>query len=278
MKMKKILTTALAGAMALSLAAPAFAATTTGTVSRPLAESSESTFQVELEGMIYTPTIRVQVTESGSVYVNPSASIVAGTMTKALDAKDNLEYSFKNQTVVSTPILIRSDTDKALMVSATATATVPKTSGVVLAGATTGLSTATDKKVCLLVTGNGGTGLGDAATLQGRQDTTGGTAVNLPELDSDNAIAGGAPSSSNKEAAYLVADPAGGTSFKGTAAEAAKINAATQFTDSTGKVTSVTPQYGVVMISGETAGRCTTWAETDIVNVSVALTFGLAAD
>ena len=30
------------------------------------------------------------------------------------------------------------------------------------------------------------------------------------------------------------------------------------------------------MITGETAGKCNTWTESDIVNVSVALTFGLA--
>ena len=249
MKMKRIPATALTGAMALSMATTAFAAA--GSVNRPLAETTESTFQVELEGMIYTPTIRVQVTESGSVYVNPSQSVIAGTMTKALDGVDNLEYSFEDQSVVSTPILIRSDTDKDLMVSATATATVPKTSGVTLVDKKT-MTSITDKEIYLVVTGNASTSLGTAAELKGRQDTT----------DPANPVA--------------LAAQADGKTFKGTAAEAATIDAAVQVKDSAGKITSVTPEYGVVMITGETAGKCNTWTESDIVNVSVALTFGLA--
>lgn len=273
MKMKRILATALTGAMALSMATTAFAAA--GSVNRPLAETTESTFQVELEGMIYTPTIRVQVTESGSVYVNPSQSVIAGTMTKALDGVDNLEYSFEDQSVVSTPILIRSDTDKDLMVSATATATVPKTSGVTLVDKKT-MTSITDKEIYLVVTGNASTSLGTAAELKGRQDTTDpANPVALPALDADNAIAGGTPGSTNKSAVALAAQ-ADGKTFKGTAAEAATIDAAVQVKDSAGKITSVTPEYGVVMITGETAGKCNTWTESDIVNVSVALTFGLA--
>lgn len=272
MSFKKIVSGALAAAMVLSLSIPAFA--TAGTVSRPLAESTESTYQVELEGMIYTPTIRVQVTETGNVYVNPSASVVAGTMSKALDGADNLEYSFEDCQVISTPILIRSDTDQELMVSASATATVPKTSGIQLSDTKPGTSE-TEKKVALFVTGNSSTTLGDAATLKARQDTSDpSNPVDLPELDTDNALGGGTPGTTNKSAAYIVAQA--NNTYKGTAAEAATINAATQFKDASGKVTSVTPQYGVVMISGYTAPKCTTWAESDVVNVSVALTFGLA--
>lgn len=275
MSFKKIVSGALAAAMVLSLSAPAFA--TAGTVSRPLAESTESTYQVELEGMIYTPTIRVQVSESGSVYVNPGKSVIAGKMAKALDGTTDLDYSFEELGVVSTPILIRSDTDSALMVSATATATVPKTSGVVLSGTKPG-NTDTEKKVSLYVVGNGATGLGTAAELAGRQDTTDAdNPVDLPALDGDNAIskAGAAASSSNKSSVLLSADEKG--VFKATASEAAYINEAAQF--KTGdKVTSVTPQYGVVMVAGDTAGACTTWTESDVVNVSVALTFGIATD
>lgn len=160
-KMRKVLTTALAGAMALSLAAPAFADVTPV---RPLTETSESSFAVELEGMIYTPTIRVQVSDSGSVYVNPSKSAVAGTMTKALDGTIDLDYSFKGKTLISTPILIRSDTENALKVSATGTATVPTGSEVKLANAKA--TTASDGKVVFLQVGGSTTALGDSDALK----------------------------------------------------------------------------------------------------------------
>lgn len=274
MKMKKLISGVMAGVMALALAVPAFA--TAGTVNRPLAESTESTFEVELEGLIYTPTIRVQVTDSGSVYVNPSESVVAGVLTKALDGTTDLDYSFEDLTVVSTPILIRSDTDKALTVSATATAKVPTTSGITLSATKPG-STETAKKVSLYVTGNGSTELGDAAALAGRQDTTdANNPVDLPALDADNAIAGaGAAASNNNTTSVLLAEDATTHVWKATASEASSIAAADQF--KTGdKVTSVTPQYGVVMIAGDVAPKCNTWTENDVVNVTVALTFALA--
>lgn len=255
MKLKKIVSGALASALALSLAVPAFAA---GTVDRPLAESAESSFEIELEGMIYTPTIRVQVSETGSVYVNPSESVVAGTVVKALDGKDNLDYSFDGQGVISTPIVIRSDTDKALTVSATATATVPTTSKIILTKTST-LTTKTDNSVYLTVTGSE-TPLGDAATIK--------TAKGITEASLAT------PGTNAK------LEPAadGKTAELATAIEVAKINKATQVTDpTTGKVTSVTPQYGVVAVTGTAAGK-STWTENDVVNVALVLTFGIESE
>lgn len=257
MKAKKVITTALAGVMALSLAAPAFATTI-----RVLPETTESEFQVELEGMIYTPTIRVQVTETGSVYVNPSESLVAGTLTKALDGTDNLDYSLDGYGFVSTPILIRSDTDKALKVSAKVTATVPKTSGVTLAD-TVG-STATDKLVKVGVAGSSDA-LGDSSALK-TTTSNGTTTVGLTE-DKLSAASG-------TGATKITAAEGGKSAANASAVEVASINAATQTKDAAGKITNVVPQYGVVVVTGDSAAKAS-WTENDIVNVSVALSFAI---
>lgn len=267
MKMKKLACVALAGVMTAALAAPTFATTV-----KPIAETTESSFQVELEGMIYTPTIRVQVTESGSVYVNPTGSVVAGSMAKALDGTTNLDYSFEDLTVVSTPILIRSDTDKNLVVSATATANVPKTSGITLSS-TKPTANETEKKVSLYVTGNS-TALGTINEL--KTTPANGSTPASGGLSADNAIGGTASASS--DSARLLTAEADGKKAVGTASEAATIGAATQTKDAAGKVTSVVPQYGVVMIAGDVGGKATGWTESDIVNVSVALTFSISND
>ena len=212
--------------------------------------------------MIYTPTIRVQVTESGSVYVNPSKSIVAGTMTKALDGSIDLEYSFAEQTLVSTPILIRSDTETALKVSATATATVPKTSEIKLADAK-GTTADAGKVVTLQLAGSSDIGNSDTLKTTTAQDGTksGGLAF-------DNVTA------SSKGKLSAAAD--GKSAKLETAAEVGHIAAATLNKDtSTGKVTTAVPQYGVVVVTGAANEKATNWKETDIVNVSLALTFAL---
>lgn len=261
MKMRKVLTTALAGAMALSLAAPAFADVTPV---RPLTETSESSFAVELEGMIYTPTIRVQVSDSGSVYVNPSKSAVAGTMTKALDGTIDLDYSFKGKTLISTPILIRSDTENALKVSATGTATVPTGSEVKLANAKA--TTASEGKVVFLQVGGSTTALGDSDALKTVTESDGTKTPGITESNIATSTSKGVFSitgTDTKKAALT------------TATEVAKIDAATLNRDSTGRVSTAVPQYGVVAVTGDANKDATGWTESDVVNVTLALTFAI---
>lgn len=268
MNMKKIASVALAGAMALSLAVPAFAADPDPV--KILAETSESEFQVELEGMIYTPVIRVQVTETGNVYVNPSKGTVAGTMTKALDGTGSLDYSFDSMGVVSTPILIRSDTDKALKVQAKATATVPKTSGITIKADKTAVTKDTDTKdVFLFVTGNP-TALGNSNDLATVTDTDTNTVTAGLTKDKITSTA----STTASKATAVLAPGSDGKTAEGTGTEVAKIDAADVRKDATGKIAQAIPQYGVVMIAGESAGAAK-WGESDIVNVSVALTFAI---
>lgn len=262
MAMKKIVSGALAAMMALSISATAFAADTPTPV-KPIAETTESSFQVELEGMIYTPTIRVQVSEAGQVYVNPSKSVVAGTMAKALDGTMPLDYSFDGHGVCSTPILIRSDTDKKLKVSAKVTATVPKTSGVVLADTVS--TTGTDKKVKIQLAGTDNAGNSDALKTTTANDVT------TPGLNDDKL---GNPTNGSQGTKIVVADD--GKSAKNAAAieDVATIGAATLNKDATGKVTTAVPQYGAIVVVGDTDGK-SDWKETDIVNVSVALSFAI---
>lgn len=256
--MKKIAGAALASVMAMSLAVPAYAAPTPV---RPVAETTESQFQVELEGMIYTPTIRVQVAESGSVYVNPSKSVVAGTMTKALDGTIDLDYSFADQTLISTPILIRSDTENALKVSATATATVPKTSGIKLADVKA--ATAEEGKVVTLQLG-GSSDLGDSDALKTTTESDGTKTVGLDFTDIAATTKGKLTAATDGKSAKLEA-----------AAEIAHIGAATLNRDTAGKVTTAVPQYGAVVVTGAANDKASGWTESDVVNVSVALTFAI---
>ena len=268
MKMKKITCAAVASAMALSMSVPALAAVTPV---KPLVETTESSFQVELEGMTYTPTIRVQVTESGSVYVNPSKSAVAGTMTKALDGTIDLDYSFAGQTLISTPILIRSDTANALTVSATATATVPKTSGVKLADAKA--TTADEGKVVTLqLGGNSADGLGDSDAL--KTTTTPGANQGDPDTVTVGLDMTKVPLVTK---AKLTAGTDGKSAKLETATPVATIGAATLNTDpTTKKVTTAVPQYGAIVVGGDANSKATGWTESDVVNVSLALTFAIA--
>lgn len=267
MKMRKLVSGAMATVMAMSLAVPAFAASSTPapTPVKILPESSEASFEVELEGSIYVPTIRVQVTQSGNVYVNPSQSLVEGKLTKALDGTTDLEYSLagdstNNVSLVSTPILIRNDTDKALTVSAKATATVPTGSDITLVGSKPG-TTVTDKQAYIYVSGNG-TSLGNSNEVKASKVTLNNCLESSPSTECKLVPASGGKSATN--AGDVVSN----------------IDAATHGTpDSTGKVTTVTPEYGAVIVAGSVTSPSKVteaWAETDVVNVTVALTFGLA--
>lgn len=263
MKMRKLISGVMAGVMALAMAVPAFASAPDPV--KILPESTEASFEVELEGSVYVPTIRVQVTQTGNVYVNPSQSLVEGKLTKALDGTTDLEYSFagdtsNNVSLVSTPILIRNDTDKALAVTAKATATVPTGSEITLVNAKPG-TTVTDKQAYLYVSGNA-TSLGNS------------NAVKASKVTLDNCLAS-SPTSDCK----LVA-ATGGKSATNTGDVVSNIAAATFGpADATGKVTTAVPQYGAVIVAGSVTSPskvATPWTENDIVNVTVALTFSLA--
>lgn len=278
MNIKKIVSGVLAVALVLSLTVCAFATESAPTPVKVLAETSESEFNVELEGMIYTPTIRVQVTESGNVYVNPTGSVIAGSLTKALDGSTNLDYSFTCTTgnstskkvsvgIASTPILIRSDTDKALNVSASATANVPKSSGITLVAADPASAEGTDKQAYLFVSGNK-TALGDSSVLQ----TTEEDGVVTPGITEKNSGLDG-KGLGKAELSNIGSDKKSATAES---AKVATIGAATQNKDTTGKVTTAVPQYGVVVVGGNVNPNATGWTENDIVNVTVALTFSIA--
>lgn len=283
MAMKKIISGALAAMMALSISATAFAtdADPTPTPVKPIAETTESSFQVELEGMIYTPTIRVQVTEAGNVYVNPTGSTIAGTMTKALDGTTNLDYSFACATgsstktikagVASTPVLIRSDTDQKLDVYATATATVPKTSGITLVAADPASATAADGKQVYLYVGGNKNGLGDSSGLKTVVDPDDNSVT--PGLTETNAGLYGTG------AQKVDLDDIGTdkkTASTTSSGKVTSIDAATQNKDAAGKVLTAVPQYGAVVVGGMVNPNATGWGESDVVNVSVALTFAIA--
>lgn len=149
MKHKKLLSTVLAIALAFSLAAPVFAA---GGYSQ-IEESSRTEYEVDLDGQLYAPVVRVVVTYVGSkLYVNPTKSLIVGKFTDAAkgstdDDSTNKDVFYtlnkvtpedtsdptkerKARSIMSTPILIRSDTEMALNVYATATAKVPEASGI----------------------------------------------------------------------------------------------------------------------------------------------------
>lgn len=265
MKMKKLVGTTLAGVMALSLAVPAFAADDPEPTVKPVAETTESQFSIDLEGLIYTPTIRVQVSDSGSVYVNPAKGVVAGTMAKALDGTANLDYSFADQGVISTPILIRSDTDQKLSVSVTGTASVPKTSKVVIVDKLT-TTNPTAPEVTLTINGNGDAGLGTSAALATTTADDGTKTIGLDENKLEGTAVKMTPADGGKSATVTKTG------------KVAMIEKATQKVVD-GKVTGVTPQYGVVVVQGTaTDPSKITWSETDIVNVNVSLTFGIESD
>lgn len=262
MKMRKLVSGAMATVMAMSLAVPAFAAAPDPV--KILPESTEASFEVELEGSVYVPTIRVQVTQTGNVYVNPSQSLVEGKLIKALDGTTDLEYSFAGDTsnsvsLVSTPILIRNDTDKKLAVTAKATATVPTGSDITLVNAKPG-TTVTDKQAYLYVSGN--------ATSLGNSNE-----VKTSKVTLDNCLAS-SPSTDCK-----LVPATGGKSATNTGDVVASIDAATHGTpDATGKVTTATPEYGAVIVAGSVtspAKVATPWTENDIVNVTVALSFAI---
>lgn len=177
MKHKKLLSAVLACALALSLAAPAFAAgAASSNTYKETDPSSRTSYEIDLDGQFYSPTVRVVVTYAGSkLYVNPTKGLITGVFKDALkDAFDgsatgaptsldayytlNKETTGDNQInsrgIISTPILIRSDTAMALNVYATGTVKVPDLSEIELvADATASEVTGTTKKAASLEIG-----------------------------------------------------------------------------------------------------------------------------
>lgn len=131
MKLKKIMSTVLAGAMTLSMAVTAFAADT------DLQQSTEVT------GETKTPTISISVPATGKVILNPYKMSV--DVSADQDGSD-----LKTDQIISAVSYIKNKTDVALNVSATATGKIESTSTVkpVFATATTqGAKAPTTKSV-----------------------------------------------------------------------------------------------------------------------------------
>lgn len=105
MKFKKIASMVLAGAMALSMAVPAFAAET---------DLEQST---EIEGTTQTPTISISVPTTGAVVLNPYKMSVDVSA-----AQDGSEVV--SDQIISATNYIKNKTDVALSVSATVTGKV----------------------------------------------------------------------------------------------------------------------------------------------------------
>lgn len=103
MNFKKIMSTALAGVMALSLSAPVLAADT------DLVQSTE------IEGSTQTPTISISVPANASVILNPYK------MSVDLTPDDTDDDVTSNAQIISATNYIKNKTDVALSVSATVT-------------------------------------------------------------------------------------------------------------------------------------------------------------
>lgn len=99
MKFKKVVSAALAGAMALSMSATALAANVTGT----------APVDVEVTGTTEVPDIKVTIPTTASVVVNPYKLAVT---------VDSVEFTDQ---IVSAPQFIKSESNTALDVTATVT-------------------------------------------------------------------------------------------------------------------------------------------------------------
>lgn len=262
MKFKKLGSIILAGAMALSLAVPAFAAGTTGKWDKDsddrLAVSRATEFEIEMTGEVYTPVIRVQVASKGAkMYLNTNKGDIAGEITGFSEGTDEtaIGYKFQGLGVASTPIMIRSDSDDAISVNANVTVTHP--TGVEIAAAST--SSVTDKKsVYIQVAGTtheGSSAITDAASV-----------ANMTEAHFTAA-------SSTK----------GGVIAETSTAGTATANAQGVATIASAKMDDgkITPQYGAVMLTGSCSkptGAAGSWSADDALSATVILTFsGVAA-
>jgi hypothetical protein len=111
---KRIMSLVLAGAMAVSMAVPAFAATTTDD-----GEGSATNRSLKIDGTYQAVDIAVVVPSSRAITINPYAlPVKIGT-----DAQD-AEVKVKGMQIVTQPTAIKNQSDIPLDVNITATATV----------------------------------------------------------------------------------------------------------------------------------------------------------
>lgn len=116
MKLKKLASAVLAGALAFSLTVPAFATA-----------SDELTRGTAYEGELTAPTIKITLTDSGKVVVNPYKMQVTNP---ADPTGDKL-----TDQIVSAPLYIKNESNVALDIDAAVTGTAP--TGVTFATTTT---------------------------------------------------------------------------------------------------------------------------------------------
>lgn len=255
---KKLLSLAMASALALSLAAPAFAAAGSVTADNMLAAKTEKQFEVEMEGMVYVPTLRLQVlTTSQKLYVNPSKNPVSGTIEGFLEGDAKLKYKFEQKSLISTPIMIRSDTDNKLNVAAKVTVT--PVSSVTLAADDSAVS-------------------GIANKTDGTQKTTKAVAIGVKGTNDLGAKAAAA----DLKVANFTMPATGGnvaTDTKTVTVEKACHigKAVTEYDPDTGEATSVTPQYGGIILVGS-ANEKADWTDSDTISASVILTFSVDSE
>ena len=240
---KKICSAVLAGVMTLSLAVPAFAAGMTEDDPNRLAVTKATEFEIEMEGEVYTPVIRVQVASKGAkVYLNPSKGKIAGTVGGFKEGTTDVPvaYEFDGQGIASTPIIIRSDSDNGLTVNANVTVTAPKT--VTLQDTTIPTTGVTTKQAFVQAAGT--TALTDKSSV---------AKLTMDSFTKITLAKGGVITASGKSQAV---------------ASVATIAAAKQ---SDGKII---PQYGAVMLCGTcTKAGDVQWTEDDALTATVVLTF-----
>lgn len=251
MKFKRIVSTALACAATLSLSAPAFAVDPNPNVvteDNRLSVSKATEFEIEMEGMVYTPVIRVQVLSKGAkMYINPNKGAIEGTATAFAQGEQDITYSLTGLGVASSPILIRSDSDGGLSVNMSATLTAP--SGVKFVGAAS--TSTTDKELYVSMTGTDGTATDNTKV----GDYTTAKALNDDKFSITN----------KKPSEGLV-----GTDGTASANEVCKIAPAKQ-ADGT-----IVPQYGAVMLTGSCSKA--KWTAEDAVSANVVLSFSGLSD
>lgn len=257
MKFKKLGSVILAGVMTLSLSVPAFAAGSTGkwdaNAEDRLAVSRATEFEVEMEGTVYTPVIRVQVASKGAkLYLNTNKGDITGTVEGFSEGTTAtaIGYKFQGLGVASTPIVIRSDSDDAIAVNARVTVTHP--TGVEIAAASA--SSTTDKKSVYIqvagTTNTGSTSITNAASVASM------TEANFVTVSASN----------------------GGVVTESNTAGTATANAQNVATIAAAKMDDgkITPQYGAVMLTGSCSkptAAVGSWSEDDALSATVILTF-----
>lgn len=122
---KRILSGAMAGVLALSLAVPAFA---TGTTAEPNTTNVDATYQAA--------DIAVTVPETGKAFINPYGLDIE-VPENAADSGNTNKTTISGQQIVSAPMAIKNESKMDLKVGATVTGTVKSGSTMTFAAAST---------------------------------------------------------------------------------------------------------------------------------------------